>query len=68
MARVIILGATGSLGRHVLRQAVAAGHDVTVFVRTPSKLLARASANGCRCTPAISARTCRLTWSEDRTR
>ena len=38
MARVIILGATGSLGRHVLRQAVDAGHDVTVFVRTPSKL------------------------------
>ena len=39
MARVIILGATGALGRHVLRQAVAAGHDVTVFVRTPSKVL-----------------------------
>ena len=39
MARVIILGATGALGRHVLSQAVAAGHDVTVFVRTPSKLL-----------------------------
>ena len=39
MARVIILGATGALGRHVLRQAVAAGYDVTVFVRTPSKLL-----------------------------
>ena len=37
--RVIILGATGTLGRHVLRQALAAGHDVTVFVRTPSKLL-----------------------------
>ena len=39
MSRIIILGATGALGRHVLRQAVAAGHDVTVFVRTPSKLL-----------------------------
>jgi uncharacterized protein len=39
MSRVIILGATGTLGRHVLRQAVAAGHAVTVFVRTPSKLL-----------------------------
>jgi putative NADH-flavin reductase len=34
----LILGATGSLGRHVLRQVVAAGHAVTVFVRTPSKL------------------------------
>ena len=38
MLRLLILGATGSLGRHVLRQALAAGHDVTVFVRTPSKL------------------------------
>ena len=38
MSRVLILGATGSLGRHVLGQAVAAGHDVTVFARTPSKL------------------------------
>lgn len=38
MSRIIIFGATGSLGRQVLRQALAAGHDVTVFVRTPSKL------------------------------
>jgi putative NADH-flavin reductase len=38
MARLIILGATGSLGRHVLRQALAAGHQVTAFVRTPSRL------------------------------
>ncbi len=38
MPRLLILGATGSLGRHVLRQALAAGHEVTVFVRTPSKL------------------------------
>jgi hypothetical protein len=38
MSRVLILGATGSLGRHVLRQALTAGHEVTVLVRTPSKL------------------------------
>ena len=38
MAQLIILGATGSLGRHVLRQALAAGHAVTVSVRTPSRL------------------------------
>jgi putative NADH-flavin reductase len=38
MSRVVIPGATGSLGRHVLRQALAAGHEVTVLVRTPSKL------------------------------
>ena len=38
MSRLIVFGATGSLGRHVLQQALAAGHQVTVFVRTPSKL------------------------------
>ncbi|GIL05382.1 MAG: hypothetical protein BroJett031_19020 [Betaproteobacteria bacterium] len=38
MARLIIFGATGSLGHHVLRQALAAGHKVTVLVRTPAKL------------------------------
>ena len=38
MSRLLILGATGSLGRHVLRQADDAGHDVTVFVRTPANL------------------------------
>jgi uncharacterized protein len=38
MSRLLILGATGFLGRHVLRQALGAGHDVTVFVRTPAKL------------------------------
>ena len=43
MPRLLILGATGSLGGHVLRQALAAGHDVTVFVRTPSKLPPEAS-------------------------
>ena len=38
MARLIILGATGSLGGHVLRQALADGHRVTVLVRNPFKL------------------------------
>ena len=38
MSRLLILGATGSLGRQVVRQALAARHQVTVFVRTPSKL------------------------------
>ena len=35
---MVVLGATGSLGRHVLGQALAAGHQVTVLVRTPAKL------------------------------
>jgi putative NADH-flavin reductase len=36
--RLIVFGATGSLGRHVVRLALAAGHKVTVFVRTPSRV------------------------------
>ena len=38
MPRLLLFGATGSLGRHVLGQALAAGFDVTAPVRTPSKL------------------------------
>lgn len=38
MSRLIVFGATGSLGRHVVRQALDAGHEVTVSVRSPSKL------------------------------
>ena len=38
MPRLIIFGATGSLGSHVLRQALAAGHQVTALVRNRSRL------------------------------
>jgi len=38
MSKIIILGATGSLGKHVIDQAVATGHQVSALVRTPSKL------------------------------
>jgi len=38
MSRLIVFGATGSLGGHVLREALAAGHEITVVVRTPEKL------------------------------
>lgn len=38
MSKIIVLGATGSLGKHVIDQAVAAGHQVSALVRTPSKL------------------------------
>ena len=38
MTKLALLGATGSLGRHVLQQAIAANHEVTVIVRNPSRL------------------------------
>jgi putative NADH-flavin reductase len=38
MSKVLILGATGALGGYVTQQAIAAGHEVSTLVRTPSKL------------------------------
>ena len=38
MSKIIVLGAAGALGKHVTQQAVDAGHDVSVVVRTLSKL------------------------------
>jgi putative NADH-flavin reductase len=40
MTRVAVLGATGSLGSRVARQALDAGHAVSLLVRMPSKLAA----------------------------
>jgi putative NADH-flavin reductase len=40
--KLTIFAATGGIGRHVLDQAVAAGHDVTAVVRNPNKLSGRA--------------------------
>lgn len=36
--KLSLFGATGALGAECLAQALAAGHDVTVLARTPSKL------------------------------
>ncbi|GIG66500.1 NAD(P)-dependent oxidoreductase [Phytomonospora endophytica] len=36
--RLVILGATGGIGRIVVQQAVKAGHEVTAVVRDPSAL------------------------------
>jgi nucleoside-diphosphate-sugar epimerase len=36
--KLVLLGATGGVGREVLTQAVAAGHLVTAVVRNPAKL------------------------------
>ena len=36
--KLLLLGATGGVGSHLLRQALAAGHDVTVLVRDETAL------------------------------
>ena len=36
--RVLIFGATGALGRECAEQCIAAGHEVSVYVRSPEKL------------------------------
>jgi uncharacterized protein YbjT (DUF2867 family) len=36
--RILVLGATGGTGRHVLQQAAALGYEVTAVVRSPEKL------------------------------
>src|SRR5690349_7408281 len=39
--RMLVLGATGPTGRHVIEQAVSAGHTVTGFARRPARLALR---------------------------
>ncbi|ARQ69532.1 NAD(P)-dependent oxidoreductase [Streptomyces marincola] len=36
--RLAVLGATGGTGRHLVRQALAAGHEVVAVVRDPARL------------------------------
>ncbi len=36
--KITIFGSTGQTGQHLLNQALQAGHEVTVLVRTPEKL------------------------------
>ena len=44
--KLTIVAATGGVGRELLGQALAAGHDVTVVVRSPGKLPAEVRAAG----------------------
>ncbi len=39
--RIALFGATGATGRRLMEQALAAGHEVTAFVRDPSRLTRR---------------------------
>src|SRR5262249_51921786 len=38
MKRLLLLGATGGTGVHLVSQAIEAGHEVTAYVRDPAKL------------------------------
>ncbi|MGL5819515.1 MAG: NAD(P)-dependent oxidoreductase [Phycicoccus sp.] len=40
MPRSVVVAATGGIGRHLLTQALAAGHEVTAVVRDPARLSA----------------------------
>ena len=69
MSKLLILGATGSLGRHVVRQAVYQKHEVSVLVRTPSKLdealRAQASVLECDLMSCSTAALCALLEGHD---
>jgi putative NADH-flavin reductase len=36
--KIVVFGASGGTGKQIVEQALAAGHDVTAFVRTPARL------------------------------
>ena len=36
--KLLVVGATGGTGKHVVGQALEAGHDVTVFARDPARI------------------------------
>ncbi len=36
--KITVFGSTGSVGRHIVKQALAQGHKVTAFARAPEKL------------------------------
>ena len=36
--KIIVFGATGGVGKHFVKMAVEAGHEVTAFARTPEKV------------------------------
>ncbi|MBW0102308.1 NAD(P)-dependent oxidoreductase [Pseudonocardia sp. KRD291] len=46
--KVVVFGATGGTGSHVVEQAVAGGHEVTVVARDPARLAERSRAAGVR--------------------
>ena len=46
--RLVIFGPTGGTGRRLVERAIAEGHEVTAFVRNPSRMGAPPAAKGRR--------------------
>ena len=38
MKKIIVFGATGTVGQHLVSQALADGHQVTAFTRSKEKI------------------------------
>jgi len=36
--RLVVFGATGKIGKEIVKQALAQGHEVTAFLRDPAKM------------------------------
>ncbi|PRY45066.1 NAD(P)-dependent oxidoreductase [Umezawaea tangerina] len=53
--RIIVFGATGGVGGHVVRQALDAGHQVTAVVRDPDRFAPRHPALSVLTAPDLSA-------------
>lgn len=41
MVKIVVFGATGSVGRHVVEQALGQGHEVTAFTREAARVVRR---------------------------
>ncbi|MBH0246476.1 NAD(P)H-binding protein, partial [Streptomyces cavourensis] len=57
--RLTVFGATGGVGREIVGQALAAGHEVTAVVRDPDRLpdgLDRARDHLAECEPCAEVR------------
>lgn len=39
--KIVVFGASGRTGKHLIEQALEQGHDVTAFARTPDKIIIR---------------------------
>ena len=57
--KITIIAATGGVGRQLVSQALAAGHDVTAVARNPAKLPPDVRAGAARVVTADLARPTR---------